>query len=861
MHPCRPFAAPPQPRTLAVGVAIALLPIVASAAPNVEFDPKFLQGSLGDQLDLSRFERGEDLPGTYSADIKVNGNVVARRDVELREMPDGRTVLCLSPQLVEVFGINRTRLPRADAADKENAEGRIAAVRPLPDGSICDDLSSYVPQARVVFDAGEQVLDVSIPQAYLSRDPRGWVSPELWDQGITAGQLGYSISHQRINSQGQARQTTSAVLNTGLNVGAWRFRHDGFFSQGSNNPARYRAGRTYAERNIATLGLDLIAGESSTQGDLFEGVNFRGASVNTDARMLPDSQREYAPIIRGVAQTNAQVIIRQRDYVLYQTSVAAGPFEIDDLYGTAYAGDLDVSVIESDGRVQRFTVPFAAVPQLLRQGQQRVGVTAALLNDSWVRDNPGFVEATVRRGLSNTFTGYGGVTATRGYGAIILGGALNTSLGALGGDITLARASLADGMPAFSNRMSGQSYRLTYSKNIDATATNIAMAAYRYSTDGYLTLSEALRLRQDLADGFGGEGIARQRSRIDLTINQRLGDKGGSLYANGSSITYWNLQQRRTNFAVGYSGTVGLASFSVSAQRSRERNLFGQAPARESNSVNLNVTVPLGRTPEAPRFSGDLTRSNNGRQDIRTGVTGNFGDGNQGSYNASASRNSGQSTGLDAGMSYQARAASVSAGISRSSGSRGLSLGASGGVLVHEGGVTLAQQLGDTIGIVQVPNAVGAAISSSVGVKTDHRGYAVVPYLQPYRRNEITVDPKGLPLDVELKSASALSVPTAGAVVRMVIPTESGRSALIEAPQVNGKPLPFGLDVYNEAGVVVGVVGQASRLWVRGIEQAGRLTVRWGQQAGQTCSIDYDLATANTDGMIAGTCRGVGDAP
>jgi outer membrane usher protein len=841
-----------HPRTarLTLAVVSALLSAGAWAAPNVEFNPQFLQGGAANQLDLSRFERGDEMPGTYSADINVNGILVGRRDVELREQ-DAGTALCLTPDLLALFGIDAARLPAPGHAVDEN--GQQIALRPLPEGAFCDPLDAFVPQATVRLDVAEQVLHVSVPQAYLSRDPRGWVSPELWDTGISAARIGYNINHQQMDYRGLHRQSTSATVNAALNIGGWRLHHDGYVSQASGQPLQYNAGRSYARRAIAPIGMELTLGQSSTTGDLFDGVNFRGASLSTDPRMLPDSQNGYAPVVRGVAQTNARVVIRQRDYVLYQASVPAGPFEINDLYGTAYAGDLDVEVTESDGRVQRFLVPFAAVPQLLREGQQRLSVTAGTLDDEWLRKDTGFVEATVRRGISNAFTGYGGATGTEGYGAVVLGGAINTRLGAFAGDVTFARTSLPTALPGYGRSMQGQSYRVTYSKNFDATNTNIAIAAYRYSTDGFLTLSEATRLRQDLADGLDGDAIARQRTRLDLTVNQRLGERGGSLYAAGASQTYWNLQQRRTTFSVGYANTLGAANYSISAQRSLERNLFGASAARETNSVHFNLSMPLGRASTAPRLTAGLAHSNEGRQEARAGVTGSIGEEHQGTYSASASHDRLQGSSFDGSVSYRAPNASLSAGYSQTSGSRGINLGASGGVLIHRDGVAFSQQMGDTVGLLHVPGAAGASISSSVGVKTNAKGYAVVPYLQPYRRNPVIVDPKGLPLDVELMTSAVTVVPTAGAVVKLAVATVTGRSALIEAPQADGQPLPFGLDVYSDAGEVVGVVGQASRLWVRGVDERGTLTVRLAE--GRRCAIDFNLAGTTAGQVVMGQCR------
>ena len=471
-----PATAIPRPHVLAMAVVSALLPATAWAASDVEFNQRFLQGGSTD-IDLTRFERGQHLPGTYSADIRVNDTLVARREVELRELADGDVVVCFTPQLIDVFGLDASKLPAPTDDAAMASDGTSAAVRALPDVPFCDPLGLFVPQATASFDAGEQVLSVSIPQAYLSRDPRGWVSPDLWDSGITAARVGYSASHQRLQNRGRSQHFTSATVQTGLNLGDWRLRHEGYFSTGSQRKSRYRTGRTYAQRALPGAGMELTLGQSSTSGDLFEGLNFQGVSVATDPRMLPDSQRDYAPVVRGVAQTNAQVIIRQRDYVLYQTNVAAGPFVIDDLYGTAYAGDLDVEVIESDGRVQQFRIPFAAVPQLLRAGQTRASLTAGVLDDAWVRTTPGFVEATVRRGLNNHFTAYGGATGGEGYHALVLGGALNTTVGAFAGDITHSRADMPGEHAGIGRRMQGQSLRLTYSKDIVATRTSIAMAA------------------------------------------------------------------------------------------------------------------------------------------------------------------------------------------------------------------------------------------------------------------------------------------------------------------------------------------------------------------------------------------------
>ncbi len=103
-------------------------------------------------------------------------------------------------------------------------------------------------------------------------------------------------------------------------------------------------------------------GDSVSPSDVFDSVPFRGAQLATDDDMYPESLRGYAPVVRRIARSNAQVTIRQNGYTIYQTDVAAGPFEITDLYPTGSSGDLHVTIKESNGSEQVQIVPFASLP-------------------------------------------------------------------------------------------------------------------------------------------------------------------------------------------------------------------------------------------------------------------------------------------------------------------------------------------------------------------------------------------------------------------------------------------------------------------------------------------------------------------
>ena len=96
----------------------------------------------------------------------------------------------------------------------------------------------------------------------------------------------------------------------------------------------------------------------------------------SDDEMLPDSQRGFAPTIRGVAHSNAKVTVSQHGYVIYETFVSPGAFAISDLYPTSQSGDLEVKVTESNGVVRTFTQPYSAVPYMLREGRGKFSLSA-----------------------------------------------------------------------------------------------------------------------------------------------------------------------------------------------------------------------------------------------------------------------------------------------------------------------------------------------------------------------------------------------------------------------------------------------------------------------------------------------------
>lgn len=787
------------------------------AASAVEFDATFLRIDPAQTVDVSRFARGNPVsPGVYSVDIFVNDMRVAHQDVKFVAAAGGSGAqACLSRQLLETLGIDFA---------KANATG-------IAKADDCVDLAAIIPGAMVDFDFSEQKVMLSVPQMYLRNAARGYVPPEMWQDGVTAGFVSYNANTYRTSGSGFNSTQSYLGLNAGVNLGGWRLRHQSSVSQSSGQGSRFDNYATYLQHDVTALKSQVTLGDGFTTGDVFDSVQFRGAQIASDDRMLPDSLRGYAPIVRGTADSNARVTIRQNNQVIYETSVSPGPFEIKDLYATGYGGNLDVTVTEASGRTKTFAVPFASVAQSLRPGATRFSVTAGQLRNLNLDSKPNFTQFTLQRGLTNLLTAYGGGIAGNGYVAANIGAAVNTDFGAFSADVTGAQTQIPG-----QSALRGTSWRLGYNKFIDPTDTNIAVAAYRYSTADYMSQTDAAWARDLAMRGSDINSFYRQKNRFQVTVNQNFG-RGGSVFVSASAQQYWNRGGSDTFYQAGYTNGFKYGTYSVTAGRTR--NWDGSM----SNQVMISTSIPLGRSPHSPLLSTSLGRSGKDTM-MQTNLSGSLGEDNQYSYNAYGMYTGGDSNhSSSAGVSgtYRAPYAQLSASASGGSGSSQTSAGVSGSIVVHPGGVTLSQTVGDTFGIVEAPGAEGARVLSAAGVKVNSQGYAVVPYLTPYGNNTVDIDPKGTSTDIEFQSTSEQATPRLGSVVMLKYKMVSGRAALIRAPLAGDLPLPFGADVVDAKGLTVGVVAQDSQIFARGLEPKGSLYVKWGPNAEEQCKIDYVL--------------------
>lgn len=796
---------------------------------NIEFDASFLNVDNVNSVDLSRFANGSaGTPGTYNTALYVNDQLISSSDIEFRARQDKSVYPCLTPEIMKNITFNYDKLP-ANFFTKEQ-------------GTTCFDLRHKLPDAQLNYDSNEQRLDIVIPQIYMQNVAKGTVSPELWDSGIPAILLGYNVNGYSSESNRQTFNSLFAGVNAGLNMGAWYLRHNGSYTKMGSGSENYSNINTYMQRDVPALKARALVGQSNTTGDLFDTLPFSGVQLATDERMLPESLRGYAPEIRGIARTNARVTVRQGGQVLYETNVPPGSFLINDLYPTGYGGDLSVTVREADGSEQHFSVPYAAVAQLLRPGASRYAITAGELRSDNVRGKPALYQATYQHGLTNLLTGYTGLQLSQDYYALQLGTAIGTPIGALAFDVTQARAHLGlndsdPGTRHLGNDSSGQSYQVSYSKLINETNSNISLAAYRFSTDGYMDFMTAMQTRDAVQRGLPPDAIWRAKNRMTLTYGQGLSDNWGQLYVSGSMQNYWNKDGTDEQYQVGYNNRYKKLTWGMSASRS-----YSNIGSQQTNYL-LSFSLPLGRDDQlqTPQLRSDLFYDTSGRTGQQVTVSGTGGEESQYSYGVIAMHvNQGSGTSGTLNGNYRSPASSLNAAVSTGKSYRSASAGMSGTVVGHSGGVTFTPYTSDTFALIEARGAEGAKVSSYPGIHLDSRGYALVPYLNPYQMNDVSIDPIGMSDQAELTSSSQKTAPYSGAVVRMKYDTKIGTAVLINATW-NGEPAPFGADVLDSKGNVVGSIGQGGQIYARVTDDQGKLRIKWGIDSSTQCSVEYRI--------------------
>jgi outer membrane usher protein len=464
----------------------------------------------------------------------------------------------------------------------------------------------------------------------------------------------------------------------------------------------------------------------------------------------------------AVVPSTVDVFVNGRQ--IASEAVPPGPFTLDRLPAITGAGEMQVVVTDALGRQQVLTQPYYSGSELLREGLDAFSFEAGSLRESYGSDADRYAgwiaAATWRRGWSSTLTLGGHAEASDDTFAT--GVDLAKGLGAAG--IGTARVA-AGGDRAGYGWLGGLGFERNGSRLSFVADAQFASEAFRKVGDD----GQQRRLRSRV---FAATGLnLRRQGTVTLALARQ---------------DYWNADALDT-LGLSYSlslGRWGYLGFSASQTRARESNtelfLSWTLPLADNRTVN----VSLQHAPQAESDAFEAVASVQQALPPGRGTGYLLSASSQGNYQAQAE--------------YQGRAGLVGAEIARRDQLSGWRLGALGGLAFTAAGVMPSRTLDESFAVVKVADYSGLTVmldQQPVGV-TDAHGRVLIDRVRAYETNQVSLDPREVPLDAELSTATMTVTPAWRSGPIVAFPIERVRAATMRLELEDGQAVPSGATVH-----------------------------------------------------------------
>jgi len=580
----------------------------------------------------------------------------------------------------------------------------------------------------------------------------------------------------------------------------------GVLNLGQGQQQYLRLDTSWTHSDPATL-------ESWQAGDLITGsqtwsrsLRMGGIQWRRRFDLRPDLLTFPAATLAGSAVVPSAVSVYINGVRQIDTNVPSGPFIINQVAGLNGAGQATLVTHDTAGRAIATTVPLYVDTRMLAAGLSDYSVELGVLRrgyglSSFQYGRAPAVSASLRRGLSDSFTleahGEAGRSVVNGGagGLLRLGqaGVLSASLSASGGKIG-NQGVLGERI----DPLSGASVIEIGAVPAPAHGTQASLG-YQYLSHGLSLDLESQRASAGFSDlGSADAGTTRASNRI----NANLALFGGQSVGLSLVSLRTPLQPPARVAAISYALALGQGLyFSASGFRDyrngQTRGVFFSLSASFGDRIGANAS--------RSRQNGVRTNSMSLQRSADYG--GGFGWGLQSVDNGGTPLRQAQ-------LSYLGNYGQLTAFRQQNGGTASNSLDLSGALVLMDGSLHAARQVGAAFALVSTDGVGGVPVlqENRVVGKTGASGYLLVPNLNPYLANQINIDTSNLPLDARIASSGQAFVPArlSGLLARFPVETYAAASVLLHG--ADGKPLEAGIEVLHvESGArtLVGFDGVA----------------------------------------------------
>lgn len=796
--------------TFSRGAVILLLVDSGPVSARFNFDSGFLQavGMDAQGADFSSFNRGATfLPGEYRLAVYVNGIYMSSRSVNFKASDnEGDPQPCFTVQDLDALGIA------------------------LPYENISECI---LPKVEDRFywraDMSAMTLELTLPQIYTKHSDI-FLSPwQSWEQGMNVVMLNYDYSYNQQHTDTKKKDDSHYLsLESGLNIEGFRFRNSSTLTRNSRGENAYDSLQSYIQKDYHYLqGGEFTAGQTWTDGSLFESVQFKGISLASSDGMLKNEYRNFTPSIQGVVHSQtATVSVKKNNRIIHQSNLPSGPFSLDGVMSNG-GGDYIVEIEEADGAVRRYVQSSESLPELQSKGRLKYAFSSGR-SDLVGADNAYFNQLGIFYGMDHNVTLYGGTVLASAYQAYSLGvGKMTDSLGAASVDVT---ASMAD-HARISHPTSGHSVRASYFKDFDHTASTFGLFAYRYSSKGFLSFNEFLESTRS------AHSLDNKKNRFELSLMQGFGDLG-SMSLSGRKETYWSDKKGTKSYRINYS--YAGRGYSVNTYYDQSKTLNN----KDDEVFGLALTVNWNENGKWAGLSQRVTRDND-QLVSQSAVNFNPLDNNRLNVALNASMAESEHGMYGINSSYLGNLSELGVGYYKSHSSTKINARLSGGSVFHGKGVTLGKRISmdSPTALVSTNGVSGIRVTNGNNIETDYFGRALVPNLQPWQTNQVSIDTLSVAEGIDALQTDKTTVPMKGAIIPVNFDVIRGQKALFQV-QYKKKTIPLGAQakVTGKSGQVQSAYfADQGQVYLTGLDDKGYVEIKWNSSY---CQFEYDFSSA-----------------
>jgi outer membrane usher protein len=568
---------------------------------------------------------------------------------------------------------------------------------------------------------------------------------------------------------------------------------------------------TYRMGDFTTGGL------SWTRPVYFGGIQAqRNFALRSDLVTLP------LPSFEGTAAVPSSLEIYTQNVRTYSSDVPAGPFQVTNLPVFSGGGEARVVLRDSLGRETTATLPFYSSNLLLRKGLLDFSAEVGLPRRNFGVESNDYDErvmgvATARYGLTDWLT----LESHFEGGEDLLNGGVGAAfpVGSWGVASVAVAGSASGGR---SGALFNASLEMTYDRWSLYGRMQRAFADY----DDIASVTAEPTFTNPGEFPIFSAGVPRALDQLTLSVPTPL------------DLSNLNLSYTRLENADGEnSQIVGLSYSQTMFKRSTfYASAFTDLDDSDSFGIFAGLSIPFGDNvtastgiengPDGFNVVADIAKS---EQQENGGI----------GWRARTSE--GQVANREASISYRAPFARVEAGVQQYDGDVRATAQMDGAIAVAGGGVFATNRIDDAFAVVDVgtPGVDVQQQNRPVG-KTNRSGRILVPNLNSYEPNTVSIDPKNLPVDADVPATKEVVVPAdrSGVVVKFGV-SEAPQAALVTITDKNGTPLQAGLNGKLQGASEEFVVGYDGQAYIRGLSAQNSIEVSLGDGSKCRAAFSY----------------------